>query len=484
MFVAANKYDKTKQRLQDRRPCLDAGAVTRITSRDTTTFIALIGGGAFLLLPFINIHTLPDTLLDDSNFEAFSDYYGFPSRPFSIYHTGDRWPRPTGLEAYCVPKEARPVCIHPIATVSRWRNLGRQIYEYFDSVGLRSTSIDPVCIAEDAENAAVRCKHILAEFQITDVEIAFRESVFTRSAGPQHLNNVSSFHPTMDVRAPFTPALGLKIASKAYPHFESTDSLYLREGDERNRLLLLTTHVLEHCGEAIEGEDTDITEHREHYKRKLVKAEKSIPTLNEFNDKTTRFWSTETLRILVHIIHAPPISVGTDDKPFTEDWALIELDDKKIGWKDVKGNVIQLGTRIALPDFVWKIYSQVKSCTFNYSPGGLLQLQGVVEEDELRHPTMLDADGEPCLIVVMNGNITGETIGRATSIESFDGAFSAPGDFGSVIADANNRIVAILIGGAGKRDFTDVTYATPYYWVEEQIKKAFPDSYLYPATAA
>jgi hypothetical protein len=29
-------------------------------------------------------------------------------------------------------------------------------------------------------------------------------------------------------------------------------------------------------------------------------------------------------------------------------------------------------------------------------------------------------------------------------------------------------------------DSTDVTYVTPYFWIEEQIKKAFPDSYLYP----
>jgi hypothetical protein len=64
-----------------------------------------------------------------------------------------------------------------------------------------------------------------------------------------------------------------------------------------------------------------------------------------------------------------------------------------------------------------------------------------------------------------------------------DGAFSAPGDSGSVIADANGRIVGILIGGAGQADSIDVTYASPYYWVEERIKKAFPDSHLYPIVA-
>lgn len=154
-----------------------------------------------------------------------------------------------------------------------------------------------------------------------------------------------------------------------------------------------------------------------------------------------------------------------------------------------------------------KMHPHAESRTsFEYPFEGLLQLRDVVKEDELRHPTMLDANGEECLIVVKNSNTTGVTFGRATGIESFvreydahgirstsmelaiypysykDGAFSAPGDSGSVIADAKSRIVGILTGGTGKADCTDVTYASPYYWIEERIKKAFPDSYLYPIT--
>jgi hypothetical protein len=42
------------------------------------------------------------------------------------------------------------------------------------------------------------------------------------------------------------------------------------------------------------------------------------------------------------------------------------------------------------------------------------------------------------------------------------------------------RIVGLLTGGSGTTDSTDVTYVTPYFWVEEQIKMVFPDSYPYP----
>jgi hypothetical protein len=63
--------------------------------------------------------------LSDSNFEALSDYYGLTSNPVSV---GNPWKRPTGPEAQRVPKEARPICEHPIADV--WPELGQQIYEF------------------------------------------------------------------------------------------------------------------------------------------------------------------------------------------------------------------------------------------------------------------------------------------------------------------------------------------------------------------
>jgi hypothetical protein len=70
------------------------------------------------------------------------------------------------------------------------------------------------------------------DYDITDVEIAFRESIYTRYAGLKLLDHVSSVNPTVDVRIPFTPALGLHIAPKAFPYLEGTGCLYLCEGGE------------------------------------------------------------------------------------------------------------------------------------------------------------------------------------------------------------------------------------------------------------
>jgi hypothetical protein len=131
--------------------------------------------------------------------EAHNDFYGLPSNPLSIYHTGPAWPLPTGPDAQRIPKEARPVCDHAIAAV--WCKLGEEIYRFFDSVYLKWTSMDFVRFAErgkepgppfiwvgvvpqtlsrsDAESAAMRCKGILNNYDISDVEIAFRESAVT-----------------------------------------------------------------------------------------------------------------------------------------------------------------------------------------------------------------------------------------------------------------------------------------------------------------
>ncbi|KIO23493.1 hypothetical protein M407DRAFT_27021 [Tulasnella calospora MUT 4182] len=141
--------------------------------------------------------------------------------------------------------------------------------------------------------------------------------------------------------------------------------------------------------------------------------------------------------------------------------------------------------------------------SFKYPSGGLLQVTGVLSKEEIRKPTQLDANGEKCILAIKNGLASGVTVGRASGIESFvrvygpegktwtsreiavypysqkDGAFSAPGDSGSIVVNWEGRIIGQLNGGAGTTDSTDVTYLTPFHWLLEQIKKAFPDAFLY-----
>ena len=51
--------------------------------------------------------------------------------------------------------------------------------------------------------------------------------------------------------------------------------------------------------------------------------------------------------------------------------------------------------------------AHVEVGTSKYLRGDLLQLQGVVKEDKVCHPIMLNANGEDCTIVIKNDITTG-----------------------------------------------------------------------------
>lgn len=194
---------------------------------------------------------------------AFSDFYGLPSNPISVYKTGDLWPVRQGPEAQRVLREARPICQHPIQDV--WPMLGKRIYELLDSLGVQWSTIDPVRFAEEgkeagplylwvgvaprslsfehARAAADGCKEILSNAHFPDAEVAFRESIFTQSTGPRLLSHIP-FDDHAAIRNPFTPTLGIQIAPRDTPYFEGTGALYLRESNQTDRALVLTArHV-------------------------------------------------------------------------------------------------------------------------------------------------------------------------------------------------------------------------------------------------
>ena len=178
------------------------------------------------------------TLLSDNYPHAYSDFY--PSRAHCVYKSGPKWAVRSGPEAQGIEREARPVYAHPIGTA--WLSIGTRIYECLDSAGVNWTSINPLAYANAGEakpfcsliiSIGVKPKSLLYEAAVTastvvneilagagfpDIEVAFVESVVTRSvAGPKLL----SFDPPVDkvpnLRKPFTTALGLSIAPSSTP---------------------------------------------------------------------------------------------------------------------------------------------------------------------------------------------------------------------------------------------------------------------------
>ena len=138
----------------------------------------------------------------------------------------------------------------------------------------------------------------------------------------------------------------------------------------------------------------------------------------------------------------------------------------------------------------------------------LVQIKGVVPESEFHAPRDLDVYNVKTLLAVKNGRSTGTTFGRVNGLKSItrctdygihqvseeyvvlgydtsikNNKFSAPGDSGAIVIGRDGRIIGILTGGGGPTDDTDMTYVTPYFWLEQRIKERFPGCFLYPVVA-
>ncbi|KAF8877468.1 hypothetical protein CPB84DRAFT_1852671 [Gymnopilus junonius] len=454
---------------------------------------------------------------------AYTDFY--PSRTPCIFKSGPDWPVRKGPQAQGIEREARPAYGHPIGP--NWLTIAESIYQSLDSRGVNWTSINPFAYAnageakpfcplilsigvkphsllyDDAVAATAAIKEILVKAGFPDIEVAFVESVVTRSvaAGPKLL----SFNPLLDdvpeLRKPFTAALGLSIAPLKYPHFEGTGSLFFRLSKDDNRTALLTcAHVArpppvypntgmahkdksQHREEVIalgntgytnavkammstisnrlcsidawndaldgltgKGESPGVVEKRQEYMDLVAKAKKEIQQ-----------------RVIGFVLHAEKVEVSTDPYGFTKDWALIKLYDEKIDWANFKGNKVYIGT----------FFFFISRLAFFHLPSSCLQLvladyyflsSSGWSPPGLRH-RLGRRDPQPPAVLAYDDRAHGK--------------FSDPGDSGSIVLTREGRIVGLVIGGAGPGDETDITYVTPYWWIEEEIKAKYPGCFLY-----
>ncbi|KAF7782999.1 hypothetical protein Agabi119p4_2375 [Agaricus bisporus var. burnettii] len=253
-------------------------------------------------------------------------------------------------------------------------------------------------------------------------------------------------------------------------------------------------------GEPTEGESPENIKKREHGYTSIAGARWIIKDVNKCQNEI-KSWEPPENRVIGNVIYSPAISVTSDQ--CIEDWAMINIDPDVIDLETFQGNVLYLGGRFSHGDWKRKMRSSVPD--FKYPFGRLFPAQGVVSLDELCYSNQQDPEGTNHFMVFKQGTATGATIGwmagiksvirhhdvtgsRRTSMEVAvhsrhdDGPFSAPGDSGSIVVDGRGRIVGMIFGGSGlgTKKFADLTYITPYAWLEERIRKAFPDSFLYP----
>ena len=231
--------------------------------------------------------------------------------------------------------------------------------------------------ATAAHDAAQVVIALLKDYQITDVDIDF----YTREVGPRLHEPVDDLDPLVDVVSPLTPALGLRISTRARPDAQGTMALYLAEGGGSDRLLGLSCrHVLIGSKEAnvdyvrhhsrpprdalllgrraftnlvdsiklrIGGHGITVKRWRkqiegfeerekgtnaadvEKAKAARIKtlalldnAEEAIESLGVLLDQVNKEWNKLDKRVLGHILRSPAITLGIGEHRFTEDWGI------------------------------------------------------------------------------------------------------------------------------------------------------------------
>jgi hypothetical protein len=339
-------------------------------------------------------------------------------------------------------------------------------------IGVKPASLD----GGNRAVIALKCRQILAKFDIIDVNVEIRESIVTRLIGPKLLKPIYSTNPTVDFRERLTSTLGMPICARSTPWAEGTGGFFITEGGNTNRLLLITArHVVlvpnEHENKHFERENTSQRRHnitlfgdrgfekylesirheiqaktyaiqhqekrirtiggedspeanteRQDIQMEIHKANRAIEALNAFYQDVSTRWATRESRILGHVILSPPINVGVGNssEDYTEDWAAVEIDASKIDASNFDGNTIDLGTHISPYDFTCMMYPNPRnSHCFEYPDNRLLRLGGAIPDEEMRCPTSFDQHNEPCLMVIKRGSATGLTIGRANNICSY-----------------------------------------------------------------
>ena len=403
-------------------------------------------------------------------------------------------------------------------------------------VGVMPVSLTP----EDGYMAAMRVQHLLRDFGIFDVECEIRETRVLRSVGPKLLKPLITYDdPTRDVRISLTTTLGQPIATLARPWAEGTLGFFAQAGGDRSKLFFVTAgHVVTRQGEQntvyhrttttqpaqkvillgresygkllakirnevddmtmliedrettakrFEGDESDeAKEHRIKNETWFDDSRKTREAFRNLEKEVATKWDNPENRVMGFKLLSPPLVAGAPPLGFTQDWAMIQLDLEKIDATNFVGNVIDLGTAFSRGQLTRMMNPHPRNPPgFKFPAGGLLRIRGKISLDEMRHPTLLDGNGEPGIVVVKRGRTTGLTIGRATELESFSrivfegvpphiskewailpydkksGPFSDGGDSGAAIVDGHGRLGGIVTGGTSYSSSLDVTYAPP-----------------------
>lgn len=322
--------------------------------------------------------------------------------------------------------------------------------------------------ASIAHDAAQDILTLLAKNRLTDIDVDFRGSIYTRAGGPALMPPASrADSPLVRFVRPLTPGLGLFISARDMPDVQGTMTLYLEEGGQglNSRLLGVTSRhtivcpkepnttvtaqssapprdvvLLSDCrlDQVIQSIEVSLLSARRdvyhceqnikerssasnaaHAETKKARAEKEILALETLLADINRDWMSIDQRVLGHLLHSPPIRLGVGKEQFTEDWAVFEIDRTKLG-PGFQGNALDLGNMSEMTVMKKCRSGKGEDWEFDYPfDDELFALRDFLPVHLMRQPDAHDQrTGEPSLLVIKSGSTTGTTFGRANGVFS------------------------------------------------------------------
>ncbi|KAG9082332.1 hypothetical protein FRC06_005116, partial [Ceratobasidium sp. 370] len=325
--------------------------------------------------------------------EAQLYYAGLPSKPCLIAHTGSPWELPSGPEVYPWLKELKIPGEHKI--FEAWEDsLALKVHAILDQndVDWSSTEIVRISYVDEppgdiilwigiwhpnsrhgstplsykvAINVALKCKNLLEQYGIMDINVELHESDIIQSVGPQLLEPTNKINPTIILCEPFTATLGLTICAQLTPWAEGTGGFFLEvdHGDRKKLFLVTARHVVfpqsdnshfkhrsssQSCHNILLTSTSFFQWHlisitneidvqaciivHDDAQQLVGKAQAKVQALTNFKWKLSRHWSTDTSQTLGHVIFSPPIviSASTMQQSHTQDVTVIAIDTSKI----------------------------------------------------------------------------------------------------------------------------------------------------------
>ncbi|KIY48392.1 hypothetical protein FISHEDRAFT_58901 [Fistulina hepatica ATCC 64428] len=440
--------------------------------------------------------------------EAYLYYFGLcgPRRrgPKLIFRTSkDVFTAPSGPEQEPRHMQLRPVYKHHILSKDDlWPIIRSQLSPYGTVVTTPITIwvgvLPDTLTGEDAFKSSIDILDLLREHGISDLDVAYRESVARGSSGPELLAPVSDLDPLKAVIDPVTTALSLPIAGLKTLYSQGTMGFYFKVGqdmyavtarhvlfpenegnntysyvDERNsdytykagpkkEVVLMGSKAFHNFLVSIQGHigimnsTVDVLEKRvtplttrskgdgphaeqatrelEETQRELTKTRAAIEELKNFFVKMKKQWSKPKDRVIGHVVWAPPISVHTAPHSYMVDVCVVKLDKKKF-LKNFRGNVLDLGPEIDPAKFISLMYPRIDAPSdFDYPAERLLKLRGILSAEEIRTPNNRDYKGDPMRYVIKRGHTTLTTIGCLNGFESHVRRYFTLGSRDSVAA--------------------------------------------------